>query len=291
MAFKILNMKQLVVVPFLLMATSLFAQKKEALKINFEFNKYDLTPESISTLDHFISLIDETLINDIFLAGHTDSKGSDAYNEALSVKRVNTVKDYILKHKKISPNEITVKGFGERNLINTDSTEEESLQNRRVEITYVVKQKNNDKMMTRVVRDAPTLTNILEDTTTRKGALIALRNLEFENSSDVLLPASVPVLQELLDALNKNPKLSIAIEGHICCVPPVEGVSFENLPNFNISVIRAKKVYDYLIEHGVNGNRMSYTGFGNSRPLYPIPEKNETEIIANRRVEIRIIDK
>ena len=56
-----------------------------------------------------------------------------------------------------------------------------------------------------------------------------------------------------------------------------------------ISEKRAKTVYNFLIKNRINKNRLSYTSFGNTKPIYPIPEKTEEERIANRRVEVEIV--
>jgi outer membrane protein OmpA-like peptidoglycan-associated protein len=59
-------------------------------------------------------------------------------------------------------------------------------------------------------------------------------------------------------------------------------------PSELLSVQRAKFVYDFLVERGIKKERMSYKGFGASNKLYPL-ERNELEIRANRRVEIKVI--
>jgi outer membrane protein OmpA-like peptidoglycan-associated protein len=55
--------------------------------------------------------------------------------------------------------------------------------------------------------------------------------------------------------------------------------------------VRAKAVRDYLIANGIDASRISAAGFGHSRPLYPYPERSNDEMIANRRVEIKILHK
>ena len=77
---------------------------------------------------------------------------------------------------------------------------------------------------------------------------------------------------------NKN--LIIEIQGHICCTTN---------DYFDLSTDRSKSVYDFLISKGISKNRMTYVGFGVTKPLFKIPENNETEQISNRRVEIKII--
>jgi outer membrane protein OmpA-like peptidoglycan-associated protein len=96
----------------------------------------------------------------------------------------------------------------------------------------------------------------------------------------VVLDESKPVLDELLKIMKENPKLKIQIQGHVCCMPETTA---------KISEKRAKTVYNFLIKNRINKNRLSYTSFGNTRPIHPIPEQSEEERIANRRVEIEIV--
>ena len=96
-----------------------------------------------------------------------------------------------------------------------------------------------------------------------------------------MVPAAQPVLDEILNILKDHPILKIQVQGHVCCQP-------EN--DQKLSYRRAKSVYSYLIENGIDANRLSYTGFGSTRPIYALPEKNEAEREANRRVEIEIVE-
>ncbi len=263
-----------------------FAQNKATLTVNFDFNKYDLTPGARVKLDSFITKVSPFQIPYMQLRGYCDGKGSDAYNADLSLKRITAVTQY-LENKNIRPDAVSAKGFGKNGLLNNDLTEEESYQNRRVEIIATLK----EGPVEQVKKEIKTLTAILQDSTIKKGDLITLQNLEFENSSDILLNKSLPVLDELYNVLVKNPALNIAIEGHICCVAQLKGQTPENTPSFNVAIRRARKVWTYLIQKGIDGNRLSYQGFGNTRPIYPIPERSAEEMSANRRVEIRIISK
>jgi outer membrane protein OmpA-like peptidoglycan-associated protein len=99
-----------------------------------------------------------------------------------------------------------------------------------------------------------------------------------------VVPNSRAVLDELLDIMNDNPNLKVEIQGHICCQTDKEkDYSY-------VSTQRAKAVRDFLVKNGVDAARLSYKGFGVSRPLHAIPEKNEKEQDENRRVEVEIID-
>lgn len=80
-----------------------------------------------------------------------------------------------------------------------------------------------------------------------------------------------------------NPKLIIKINGNICCNP--------NTSVTKLSYRRALKIFNFLKDRGIKTNRLAYHGFGSGNPIYPIPETTEEERIANRRVEILIVDK
>jgi outer membrane protein OmpA-like peptidoglycan-associated protein len=280
-------MKLILTISSLCFFNFLFAQTKESLTLHFEFNKYELSSEASSLLDKFVDQIKNEPIVSINIDGFCDSKGSNAYNDALSLKRVDAVKQY-LGNKKLDQSIIRTKGHGENGLLNKDLSEADGIENRRVDIIVMIKEKPVDAP---IIQEPKTLTTILEDTATKKGMLITLKNLEFENNSDVLLSKSIPVLTELYNVLEKNPSITISIEGHICCVLPEEGKAPEEMPSFFVSLSRARKVWSYLTQRGIDPKRLSYKGFGNSRPIYTIPERTEEERIANRRVEIRILEK
>jgi outer membrane protein OmpA-like peptidoglycan-associated protein len=58
----------------------------------------------------------------------------------------------------------------------------------------------------------------------------------------------------------------------------------------DLSTRRAQAVYNYLVRQKINRKRLSYKGFGTSKPIYIIPEKTPQEEDANRRVEILILE-
>jgi outer membrane protein OmpA-like peptidoglycan-associated protein len=131
----------------------------------------------------------------------------------------------------------------------------------------------------------------LADTTTIAGTNIILHNINFEGGVHQFLPESGPMLKELLEAMQSNPKLVIRVEGHICCQSEkADGMDNETGID-NLSEARAKAVMDHLLANGIEPKRVSYKGFGHSAPIYPYPEKSEEERIQNRRVEIKIISK
>jgi outer membrane protein OmpA-like peptidoglycan-associated protein len=281
-------MKILTGLLFTLWAPVLFAQKLEQVTVNFEYNKYDLTPAAMARLDSMAKALQSKTYT-LELYGHCDSIGSNGYNDSLSQKRVATVKDY-LTGKGFLPSLFTgERGMGKRQPVSNNATEEGRLMNRRVEVWVTVTEPVVETKVEKPVEK--TIARIIEDTATKAGALITLRNLNFIGGRHYLLPASLPILDELLTAMNYNPKLVIAIEGHVCCVPDNEDGVDLDLGTRNLSEMRAKSVYDYLVKNGVSPDRLSYRGLGHSVPLAPYPEKTPGEMAANRRVEIKIMSK
>lgn len=268
------------------------AQQYEKLVVHFDFDKAELSEEAKTDIDSLFSRLQGKEIISLSVTGHCDSKGSNAYNYALSKQRVLAVTGYVHSKHHFTGTMVT-NAYGEDKLLNEDVTEDDSRANRRVEIIVTIK---TPRLITGIDKadnetESKSLTTMLEDTTLKKGDIVRIPNLEFYNHSDILLPKSMPTLQELLSVLQKNPAMKISIEGHICCTPYNNNLPLEQQANYAISVIRAKMIYDYLIKNNISAERISYKAFGNSKPIYPYPEQSEEERNANRRVEIRIIEK
>ncbi|MBN1414016.1 MAG: OmpA family protein [Bacteroidales bacterium] len=106
--------------------------------IFFEFNKTDLLPESYAELDKVALFMIDNDIKKIEISGHTDSEGSDMYNQKLSEGRAKSVVEYLIG-KGISPERILTVGYGESRPIESNLTENGRAQNRRVEFALIKK--------------------------------------------------------------------------------------------------------------------------------------------------------
>lgn len=102
----------------------------------FDFDKWDLRPESFIELDRVVKLLSENPAIEIEMSAHTDSRGSDDYNMVLSDRRARSVMEYILS-KGIDPNRITSHGYGESKPVATNDTDDRRQLNRRVEFTIL----------------------------------------------------------------------------------------------------------------------------------------------------------
>lgn len=115
----------------------------------------------------------------------------------------------------------------------------------------------------------------------KKAKPVVLRNVFFETGSAELKPASRVELNRLKTLLEENPQLRIQINGH------TDNVGSE-ADNQQLSEDRARAVYQYLINQGIDEQRLRYKGFGESRPI----ASNETDEgrRQNRRTEFEIIN-
>jgi OOP family OmpA-OmpF porin len=107
----------------------------------FDFNKSTLKPEAKEKLDDMVGKLKGINLEVIIAVGHTDSIGSDAYNQKLSVQRAESVKGYLVS-KGIEPNRIYTEGKGKKqpiapNTINGKDNPDGRAKNRRVEIEVV----------------------------------------------------------------------------------------------------------------------------------------------------------
>jgi OOP family OmpA-OmpF porin len=105
------------------------------LAVNFEYASAKLTPDARLVLDNLgQALTDPALANSRFrIAGHTDARGGDAYNLALSKQRARAVAGYLMNQYRIEAQRLTVEGFGRSRLL--DPANPASAVNRRVEVT------------------------------------------------------------------------------------------------------------------------------------------------------------
>lgn len=268
----------------LIFCTHLQAQNK--FEVFFDFNKSDINAEAKLKLDSLLSKQKNIQITKIY--GYADNVDNDKYNDSLSVKRARKIQDYFKMNKTEIAENFDIKGFGE----NFKQSELQS-NNRKTTIYYILKpiakKKNGSENSNFDLIDEESFTFDLSETEqtlikkfskAKKGDFITLENLNFHLNSEKLIKQSEPVLDILLNILKDNPKLKIEIHGHVCCNRDINTIK--------LSYRRSKFVFDYLIKKGILTVRLGHRGFGGTRPIYKIPEKNAAEEQANRRIEIEI---
>jgi outer membrane protein OmpA-like peptidoglycan-associated protein len=246
-------MRQLFTSLFSLIIIGMNAQNN--MEVYFDYNSSALTSQTKLTL----SKLDLTKIDVLGIYGYTDTIGSVAFNTTLAGQRVKAVCGYLKVKNPISNEKANI---GEL-------------------FDYAPLDKDNRKVVIQTKAKTVEAKSFEDNLKNAKiGDVIVMKSLNYEPGLAILLPESAPLLDELYNQMAQNKKLVIQIQGHICCA---------DNDSTNLSRARAKLVYDFLIQKGITKSRMSYRGFGVAKPFYPIPENNDEERIANRRVEIKIV--
>ena len=106
--------------------------------IFFDFDKATIRSESANELNRLIKLLTDNPTLKIELGSHTDSKGSDDYNQKLSQSRSQSVVAYLIE-KGISSDRLVAKGYGETVPVATNDTEDGRQENRRTEFKILSK--------------------------------------------------------------------------------------------------------------------------------------------------------
>ena len=249
---------------FLLLLMPVFCFSQKQFEVFFDFNKDFPNQSSILTINEWMASHKNIEITK--LLGYCDSIDTKNYNKKLAERRLESVRD-LLEKSGLKFNENLEKiAFGK------DFKQSKiQAENRKVTIFYIEDQsKPLESELTKQIRNS------------KVGETIKLPNIYFFNNSDQIVAKSQPTLFDLLTAMEENPELKIEIQGHICC----QLVSDIN----DVSTARAKTIYSYLIRNKIDSKRMTFKGYGTSRPIHKIPEKNETEANENRRVEILIVE-
>lgn len=262
---------------FLIFSINSFSQY-DTLSLYFEFNKSDISYRQKIKITSFV-MSKEKDIYDIKVLGYADFKGSVDYNVKLSQQRANEIYSYILKAGIDGDKIISCLGRGKIE----GSKDKDRYLDRRVDIIYKCKCKEQDIVVSKDKEPKPTKTPTTSIETAKKGDKFVLDNLIFIGGRHVLLHSSYSYLEELLRILKQNPNLKIEIQGHICCQRSGDGVDIDTGKN-NLSVARAQYIYDYLVKNGIDASRLNYKGFGADRRL----KNTNINDYRNRRVEIMV---
>ena len=124
---------------FVLYSYTEIIQQQVAIPLHnvfFDFNKYSLKPESYPELNRLLAFIKKHNDLKIEISGHTDNKGTDAYNKELSQKRADAVKNYLIS-KGCNADNLISTGYGESKPVADNNSDENCAKNRRVEFKVI----------------------------------------------------------------------------------------------------------------------------------------------------------
>lgn len=271
-------MKQIVVI-LLFISHLLCAQEPMEHVVYFETDKFEIPPTEHYRLLLFLSEIETLDIQKVSIYGFTDDRGSDSYNMVLSQNRANSIKT-IFSNNEFDESRITnVDGKGEilLKLVKEEDIHKIRGLNRKVEI---IVQPYNPPRVQKVVNTKPKVEDIIKGEL-KAGDKFTLDDILFKTGYSKLLPESKPVLENIAEALIEREDIYFTIQGHVCCTQNSRDAIDRKTKKRNLSVARAKFIYDYLIKKGVSKKRMKYVGMRRKFPLGGEPK-------FDRRVEILV---
>ena len=232
--------------------------------VYFGFDSYRIHPYDQTLLDRQALILNKYSDFVFEIAGHTDSVGSDAYNQILSQKRARSVINY-LSATGVGANQLYLIGYGEADPFYANDTFDGPAKNRRTEIRVTgsllpeIALKNLDSLP----------------------AGTTLEVIHFNHGELKLQPVYQALLGKAAPLIKGSPNVKLEIAGH--------SDSFgSKKKNLSLSLKRANTVKNYLIEKGVSQNRLTTTVYASDQPiassLSPIGKN------LNRRVEIKVFN-
>lgn len=242
----------------------------DSISVYFDFDSDVLSAKETAKLTELSN-------RDIYLnsaTAYTDKKGSVEYNRRLATRRMNavlTVLEGSYSTKIVGENHSSPIAGKDPNYRRVDIFFEEapipfSAIEKAPEKVEPVVETHNDAQMSQP------LENFLKDSTQKEVTIVL--SIEFIPGTDALINQNDPQLWALFDFLKDYPKISAEIRGHVCCGPQME-----------LSISRAKVVYDFLTERAISTNRLIYKGYSNTLPLAS-PELTSEDQQRNRRVDV-----
>lgn len=274
---------------FLLLCTAhAYSQSVEQFNIHFKVGSYSLSGKAQEKLDSLAELLLKRKRASLTITGYADYRGKSQENLQLSNKRATAAQDY-LAEKGVEQQRIRqLEGKGEAPH-GIDSLNEQQLAQDRKVVIKIKWPAPPIKPQLRPVAKRPE-PKMLRLDTLPVGAKIELKDVFFIPGRHYPYPASMIALEGLYETLNTNPSIRIEIQGHICChKPPGDGMDIDTRKR-ELSVNRAKYVWLFLVEKGIDPDRMQYKGFASTQPKV-WPEMGPADQNANRRVEIEILDR
>jgi outer membrane protein OmpA-like peptidoglycan-associated protein len=236
-----------------------------------EYKLASLPTDCRKMIEEHIWWKDNQLNGKIELLGYADCVGDTAYNRWISAQRCLVVQN-ALEEYGVPTKDIVCKPMGEQPCSGNLETKLGDANHRKVLIKLTLQSKEGD-------------IGVL-----KAGEKLELKGVNFQPGRHFILPESRPQLEALLVKVKANPQIRFEIQGHICCAgKSAEDGQDIDTGDFALSHNRAKQVFDYLLQNGVDASRMRVKGYGNRIPKV-WPELTEEDRIMNRRVELMIIE-
>lgn len=292
------RLKIMLTISLLLCITHWCFAMGDTTRVYFKLDNPKPEPAAIAMLDSLLYMDVINSSQELLIIGYADHLGTNEYNDVLSAQRAENVKGYLLSMSIAEKNITLVTGKGEvpRDIELPDGYAAD----RRVDIVILSgKPKQAPPVVQRkaqtpakVIRSQDALrfnsTTNMDSIQFTVGQLFVLDRIFFHTGRHVVVDESLPEMERLYKVLDDNPTLVINIEGHVCCVHPSVDALDLDTGELKLSINRAKFIFDYLVKKGIEQERLSYEGFGKTKPLR-VNEFTMEDQDMNKRVEIRVL--
>ena len=271
-------MKHYFILLWLLFSAGSALSGVEMVSLYFEEDNANPTGYTVDKMEDFRNSMEERHVQFIEINAFADAEGSAQMNKRIAADRLH----YVFEYFGISDEGILVTNYGGRKIplnfqpfnwsrvdiyYHADDDEYKP-------IVYPVNDVEINSVSTNiavinesVVNEVPLPDEIPENTP----IVLAIK---FKDGSSKATQGEQPRLDQLYNTLVRYPDLTAHIRGHVCC-------SNKKLR----SKQRAKYVYSYLRNKGIDKSRLSYKGYGNTEPIV-FPERSNNDRGANRRVDV-----
>lgn len=270
-------MKTLVLV-FLLFSQLMLAQKELIHEVYFDTDKSVVPELEHNRLLLFLSEIESLDIEKITIYGFCDDTGNTNYNLKLSQDRANNIKTFFSNNEFDETVISNVDGKGEilLKVVQEENVEKIRGLNRKVQIIVTPVFPPKPVVETKKKDAAEVLKGNI-----KVGDNIVLDDILFKTGYSYLLPESVKTLENITKVMIDRKDIYFTIQGHVCCTQNSRDALDRKTKERNLSVARAKYIYDYMAKKGVDKKRMKYVGMRRKFPLGGEPK-------FDRRVEILV---
>lgn len=281
----------------------------DSLSVYFPLGKAELDAGAIRSIDSMIKARVLKRGEPISIIGYCDYIGGKRKNDSLSYQRAENVmlyligKDFFLRDIELCIGKGKIEREGMDNKDGYQPDRKVAIVKKGPELPKTAKTKAPPKPEAK-----PETHQLAEMTKLKVNELVSLNAIYFEPGTHVLIPSSVPQLDSLYEILDDNPKIKVAIEGHICCLISSPGGMPRKIsakdpdgPDTRYDVndadsdeplshARARSVSEFLINKGIDKKRITYKGLGtthNEAAMENSPEQEQHD----RRVDVRIMGK
>lgn len=248
----------------------------------FGLGKFALVASHEKTINENLATLDSTKTYNFTIKGYTDFVDTENFNLELSKNRATAVVDYLEQNYKSIINTIEKEAKGE---LPSDTKQNERIgvkEHRKVSVSITI----NDHKPKITKRKKNVYTVPVDELTV--GSSYELGKINFKTGKVTLIKSSKKQLEKLVRFLQRNSKVHIEIQGHVCCGGDDDSDALNSeTGKKTLSVDRARFIYKYLISRGISKKRLTYKGYAFTAPLY-FPEKGRRDRTANRRVEVMI---